>query len=156
MTIEVLEVGGNLLKNGPKAERIVVGSLREALNKASGLLYRAVLDETPTSTGTLKKAMARDFPEPLAARIFPQVQYALYVHEGTRPHGIPAAELGPGGSLARWAKKKGLNPYAVAKSIAVRGTKANPWMARTAERERPNVERELAGGLDDAARNLVS
>lgn len=47
--------------------------------------------------------------------------YAMAVHEGTPPHYVSPRALMP------WAEKKGLNPFAVAKSIAKKGTKANPF-----------------------------
>ena len=47
--------------------------------------------------------------------------YAVAVHEGTVPHYVSPRALAP------WAEKKGLNPFAVSKSIQKKGTKANPF-----------------------------
>lgn len=63
---------------------------------------------------------------PLHAEVGPSANYAIYLHQGTRPHWVPISKIGP------WAKRHGLNPYAVQRSIAKKGTKANPFMDRAA------------------------
>jgi hypothetical protein len=53
------------------------------------------------------------------------VPYADGLETGTKPHRPPA---GPDSSLAQWAELKGLNVWAVAKSIERNGTKAHPYI----------------------------
>ncbi|HET6924998.1 MAG TPA: hypothetical protein VFH39_04170 [Candidatus Saccharimonadales bacterium] len=53
------------------------------------------------------------------------VPYAIYVEEGTRPHRPPA---GPDSALAQWCEMKGLEPWAVATSIAKNGTQPHPFV----------------------------
>lgn len=49
--------------------------------------------------------------------------YALFVHEGTRPHWPPIQ------ALEGWAKRHGFpNAYLVAKAIAMHGTKGTPFL----------------------------
>jgi hypothetical protein len=53
------------------------------------------------------------------------VPYADGLETGTRPHRPPA---GPDSSLAQWCEMKGLNVWAVAKSIERNGTKPHPFI----------------------------
>jgi hypothetical protein len=46
---------------------------------------------------------------------------------------IPAREAKEGGTLYRWAKKKGMNPWAVRASIAKKGVKRNRYLKRAAD-----------------------
>lgn len=57
-----------------------------------------------------------------------RVPYAGYVETGTRPHMPPA---GPDSALAQWAEMKGINVWAVAMSIAKKGTKPHPYVEPT-------------------------
>ncbi|WP_148667404.1 hypothetical protein [Arthrobacter sp. Hiyo1] len=56
------------------------------------------------------------------------IAYADAVETGSRPHRPPA---GPDSSLAQWCEMKGLNVWAVAKSIELRGTKPHPYIEPT-------------------------
>lgn len=49
-------------------------------------------------------------------------EYGIYVNDGTRPHRPPIS------AIEGWAKRKGINPWAVAHSIATYGTEAQPFM----------------------------
>lgn len=53
--------------------------------------------------------------------------YGLYVHEGTAPHMPPVQ------ALAGWASRHGMSPWAVALSIAERGTRAQPFLRDAAQ-----------------------
>lgn len=49
------------------------------------------------------------------------LKYGDYIETGTKPHYAPMS------ALKKWAKRKGLNPWAVQQSIAKKGTKPHPW-----------------------------
>lgn len=76
---------------------------------------------------------------PMKVTIGPSAPYTLYVYGGGRPHWVGV------GRIAGWAARKGLNPYRVQKSIALRGTSVwaaakygtsggNPFPERTLKR----------------------
>lgn len=75
-------------------------------------------------------------------------EHAVYVHNGTKPHWAP---IDP---LAKWAKRKGLNPYAVRNSIAMKGTRANPFLRRAVDQEVENIDKELDKGIKDILANI--
>lgn len=151
LEISITETSGNLLKKLPNAKRIVGDAVAAGLDKASALLWREAILNTPKSTGTLAKSIMRDI-EPTHAKIYPTLMYGLYVHEGTKPHGIPKSEIQPGGSLYRWAKKKGIDPYLVARAIARKGTKAQPWLAQTMDKS----EKAVIDLFEDALNKAVN
>lgn len=69
------------------------------------------------------------------------VPYATAVHEGTMPHFVS------GETLAPWAKKKGLNPWAVANSIKKKGTKANPFFKKAIDQTESAINLEFDNAL---------
>lgn len=71
------------------------------------------------------------------------VGYAKGVEEGTPPHKVSASAIAP------WAIKKGLNPWAVAKSIEKKGTKANPFLQRAVNHEEGNINKEFGDALEN-------
>ena len=59
--------------------------------------------------------------------------YPIFVHEGTRPH-FPPVE-----AIRGWAERHGIDPWVLARSIAKKGTKANPWLERTLTKVMPQL-----------------
>jgi len=121
------ELKGKLLQAMKDIPGTVTTEIQKAVKDSSTVIQQEVKLKAPTSIGTLRKSIKRDLGL-MSASIYPTVEYAKYVHGGSRPHWIPKRELAKGGSLYRWAKKKGLNPFAIAAGIARKGTKANPWI----------------------------
>jgi hypothetical protein len=68
--------------------------------------------------------------------------YGTAVEYGTRPHFVSAS------AISLWASRRGLNPYAVAKSIQKKGTKANPFFKKSAESQESNIEKEFDKALE--------
>ena len=133
------------LMSSPK----VVGKhMQEAIERSSMMFFEQLQRIMPADTSNMARTTKRDI-FPLKAEIYPTANYAIFVHEGTRPH--PVSPL----HLKRWASHKGLNPYAVAKSIAKKGTKKQPFMTDAFER----VEKNLSEPFDkaiEAALNEIS
>jgi len=131
--------------------------IMEGLRDASTHVMQQSIRNAPAATGALRQSIRRELNEvKLSASIFPTRKYGFHVHgpgsEGrTRPHWIPKREAQQGGSLYRWAKKRGANPWAVRAAIAKRGTKFNPWLKRTAESE----EEKAVQIMREALQNIV-
>jgi hypothetical protein len=77
-----------------------------------------------------------------------QVPYGQAVVQGSRPHFVS----GNNPQLRAWAEKKGLNPWAVAKSIQKKGTRANPYTTQAIETGKIQVEKEF----DTAIQSIIS
>ena len=76
--------------------------------------------------------------------------YGMAVHQGTAPHYVS------GETLKAWAARKGLNPWAVAKSIAKKGTKANPFLQRSIQVENENINNEFSNALNAILKEVSS
>ena len=83
--------------------------------------------EAPKVEGTLAGGIYYEIM-PDSAEVKAQQKYNDYVNLGTRPHFVSPKKL------LVWARIVGANAYAVAKSIAKKGTKANPFFKRTAKK----------------------
>jgi hypothetical protein len=73
-----------------------------------------------------------------------QVPYADAVETGSRPHRPPA---GPDSALAQWCELKGLNVWAVAKSIERKGTQPHPYIEPTYQTIKPQVSELFSKGV---------
>lgn len=94
-------------------------------------------EEAPTFDGGLRRNIkVRIYPD--KAEITSDAKYSAPIEYGRRAgKHVPVRE---GVGLHKWATSKGLNPYAVAKSIFKKGTKPNPFMKRTHDIMKPKVE----------------
>lgn len=143
-----LEIEGKVLEKIRVGDSITRGIFQDAVRDGSTLMMENTIRETPASTGNLRKSIRREINgSGLRASIFPSVQYGEFLHgsfEGgpamSKPFMIPAREAAPGGTLYRWAKKKGLNPYAVRASIAKKGIRHNPYLKRAADSSTGGVQ----------------
>lgn len=127
-----------LQKKLERTKTLLPNRIKDAVKQGTALMWREVKDTAPTAFGDLKKSIAADV-QGFSGRVRPTVQYAVFVHEGTRPHWVPSREWKPGGALHRWATRKGIPPFLVARAIARRGTKARPWMRRAYEANQGRV-----------------
>ena len=78
------------------------------------------------STGNLQRSYSSDFHGSgfsILGRVGTNKNYSIYLEKGTRPHWVGIEKL------ERWAQQKGINVYAIQKSIAQKGTKAHPHLA---------------------------
>jgi hypothetical protein len=138
MTIEIKQIEGRVIDRLALSKSIYEQHIQKALQEASALIWKLAIEKAPASTGTLRKSITRDL-FPTYAQIYPTVKYGLFVHEGTAPHWPPLSEIQPGGSIYRWAQKKGLNPFLVARAISQKGTKPQPWMKQIADEQEGRV-----------------
>lgn len=76
------------------------------------------------------------------------VGYGGSIEQGTRPHAVSPKVL------EAWAQKRGLNPYAVAKSIAKKGTKANPFLKRTLDVVGSGIDQEFSQAISGITEDL--
>lgn len=123
-------------------------AVAKAMNKAGETIanYAAnkVRENESVDTEKLAKSIAvtqKATELSLETVIAPKVGYGVYVEKGTRPHFPPIAAITP------WAKRKGISPFLVARSIARKGTKAKPFMAPAAQEAPKMVATEVEGAI---------
>jgi hypothetical protein len=85
--------------------------------------------------GTLKRSHRVRLLNQYAAEVVADAPYARYVAEGTRPHWMPPDIL----------------PFPAMRTIALRGTRPNPWL----ERAFSKGEAQVKGNLDQMAADVV-
>jgi hypothetical protein len=72
----------------------------------------------------------------LSGTVEPTAKYALPVEEGSRPHWVSIKDGSP---LKEWADLKGINAFALQRSIAVKGTKPHPFVKPTSLTMTPRI-----------------
>lgn len=130
--------------------------LRQAINKAPHIgaveskrtiqrsfvrILGQVKRRAPVHTGNLRdrwEIRSQFFRGEMESR----VKYAASVEFGSKPHTPPLA------ALETWAKKHGVNPYALQKAIAKRGTKAQPFFGESVDKSEPGINKEFAELLE--------
>lgn len=118
---------------------------REPMHRAVLLAERAIKHETPVKRGTLRRSITSRVDSPTRGVVGTNLRYAVYVHEGTRPHVItPVTKRALFWTGAAHPVKRVQHP----------GTRANPFLVRGVERARHDIERALAD-LGDAALGQV-
>jgi len=111
--------------------------LRVAMVEATLIVEGEARRLAPRDTGRLQGSISSRISgggASIVGEVGPSVAYGLYVERGTRPHWPPTAALGG------WARRHGISPFAVARGIARKGTRAQPFVQPALEKNRGRVE----------------
>jgi len=126
--------------------------IQSGLERAGKLVTRIEKQEVPIGvTNQLRQSIGMRLI-PNNVTIAPNKNYAINVHEGTRPHFVPVNN--PRDPLRIWAIKKGLNPYAVQKSIAKKGTRPNPFVERTVSKAEGETRQIFSQVLENIIKRI--
>lgn len=114
----------------------VVTALNAGIKKSIFTLSATARKETPVGVSGFLRAAYRERFDNLHGELVNTKDYAKYVHDGRRPGKMP-----PLAPIALWVKRKGIGipAFVIARSIARKGTKANPFLTRTIEKEETNI-----------------
>lgn len=126
----------------------LLGNPMDAFYKrVAGTIRKKAQGYAPRDTGDLRKSIRVEGPKRFrrlrGVAVVVRSPYGLFVHEGTRPH------MPPVDALRGWASRKGMSPWAVAKGIAAKGTKAQPFLKRAADETRRALPIELRTAARD-------
>lgn len=136
-----------------RAPKLAATHMNRAIERGATTIQRLARKESPRFESRLASSIRPRYSN-LQAVVSPNVNYAAAVHEGRDPgHPVPVQ---PGRGIHKWATKKGLNPYAVAKSVERKGTEGNPFMERAFEQGRGDVESEFNVALDRIVRGIAA
>lgn len=147
--IEIPELG-RLISLMDKAGNYGVQQLKRGLNRGAIILQRAERLEAPRDTSNLAANINIIDLGPMETMISPKANYAEAVHKGRLPGSAP-----PVSALESWAARKGINPYAVQKSIQRKGTKPNPFVARALDEATPGINNEFGEAADRVAKYIA-
>ncbi len=106
---------------------------------------------TPVDTGVLRNSFQSNF-KPLQGQVGPSVDYAIYVHQGTRPHWPPFQK---GSALARWSQLHGVSAFLVARKISRKGTKAKPFLFDGAKASLPQIKKHMEAAVADTIKEIA-
>lgn len=144
VTVDAVDTIAMLRTAGLKMPAVVL----EQLGIVSEFVKQAMKAKAPVGVGGDRGLRGSiDFkidPGTMSSEVKPLADYGDAVETGSRPHWISAK---PGSTLAQWAQLKGINPYAVQKSIAIHGTKAHPFIQPTYVDVAPLVPEKFAAGI---------
>lgn len=74
--------------------------------------------------------------------------YAMFVHEGTKPHWPPLDAIEP------WAKRHGIPAFLVARKIATKGTEAKPFFNQAIDEEQKTMDNLFEKALNNLVNKL--
>ena len=150
MAIEIrLTIDDAALRRAIQDPQLIAGPVKDFLAKSALTVESGAKLVAPVDTGRLRASITSDL-KPTRALVKAAVFYAAHVEFGTRPHWPPIAALQP------WARRHGfpagrLGAFLVARAIAKRGTRAQPFMRPALERALTPIRgflRELAADIE--------
>lgn len=134
----------NIIKKFGQANGIIRERISKGLRDAELFLLRTAKQEVPVKTGNLQKSIeVLSRTQPFTGGISARAEYAAAVEFGTRPHKITSS--------------RGLSDGKVffGRSVNHPGTRANPFMQRTADKEADQVKAVFLEVADQIANDLV-
>lgn len=132
-----------------KAPDVVAKESRDAIMRSLILLQAAAKERTPRDRGGLWNSIKPKMISSLEGQLVIEgtgEEYAIFVHEGTRPHFPPLAAIAP------WAESHGIPAFALALSIARKGTKPYPFFKWAREAK----EADINGIFENALKNILA
>jgi len=144
--IQVEIIGMDKLQKAFKeSPKITTNRLNTAVKQGIYTLLANARKAAPVDQGFLRNAgMVTSF-EILKGLLENKAPYALYVHEGTRPHYVPM------GAIKGWAQRHGIPAYFVQRAILRKGTKARPFFKDSVEASQEDINKYF----QDAVKNIV-
>lgn len=127
-----------------KSPKTVGNELETATKNAGKIILAIEKEQVPVKTATLKRSITMDY-RPISVSIYPTVKYALYVHEGTKPHTIVP-------NRKKVLRFKIGGKWVYAKRVSHPGTKANKFV----ERKVFLSEGKVNGQFDKALDNIIN
>lgn len=135
-------------KGFTKAPQVFAAEISKGITKALVVLQGEARMLVPVDTGRLRNAITFNLENNYFGRLSANTDYAIFVHEGSRPHFPPLSAIEP------WAKRHGAIPFAVALGISRKGTKKHPFFKLAKERKDNEVKRILNNMVHDSISKL--
>lgn len=129
-----------------KAPALVVSELKNAIQRALIILQNSARQYVPKDTSNLGSQIKTEMTNALSGQVNADTKYALFVHEGSKPHWPPIKAITP------WANRHNIPPFLVARSIAKKGTKPQPFFDWAKEA----TENDVSGIFNSAINNIVN
>lgn len=145
-----LEIKGfdKLIKLGNLFPSVAEKHINTAISRSLVRILGKQKQEAPVNTGNLRDNWTIDVGR-FRGVLKSNAKYSSAIEYGTLPRFVSAETLRP------WAAKRGLNPWAVSKSIAKKGTKANPFFRRSLNNAESGVEIEIEKAINATLKEII-
>lgn len=137
-----------LQKAFKQAPTIANQHLNTAIKQSVFTLLANARIAAPVDQGFLRNSgMVTSF-EILKGVLENRAPYALYVHEGTRPHYVPLS------AIKDWSDRHGIPAFLVQRSIMRKGTKPKPFFKDSIEASQESIDKYFQKALDNIINEL--
>jgi HK97 gp10 family phage protein len=137
------------INNIDKFEASKQEAIRKEIARASYSIQKQAKEEAPFKKGFLRNSIDVIIKAGgVTGQVIVKRNYGIFVHEGTRPHDIYPRN----GKVLAWrsiisqsikTKRNKYSNWVYASKVHHPGTKANPFLARAADKERPIYQQNL-------------
>lgn len=145
MNIKITFDAKELINATKKEPMIATQELNNAIKKSAIKIQALSQKSAPVNTGALRQSIQSRF-EPLRGIVEVLAKYAIYVHEGTRPH-----DIFPKYKKALANVRKG---QFFGRHVKHPGTKSNPFMRKSAEEAMQFIKRYFSDAVDNIIKRI--
>ena len=132
----------NFFRDMNKYSEAVQAKVQKEVTRATYAVEGGAKQNSPVKKSFLRNSIRATIKGKLSGQVAVGAKYGGYVHQGTRPHVI----LPRNKKMLAWKVGKG---YRFAKIVHHPGTKANPFLQKAVDKERPiymlNLKQALQG-----------
>lgn len=164
MNMELIIDADRLQKAILKAPDVLERELDKGIGRSVHEMARSARRHAPKAHSLLVNSIDVERPAPLEGIVAPSMDYAQAVEEGTGlqgPQGTPSGVMPPIEHIEDWIGVAGITPndpsmdrkdlaWAIARSIAEKGTPPQPYMEPALEENRARAERHIGAAIDKA------
>lgn len=119
------------------APRALGSETRKAMEASLTLIEGDARKNAPQDTRRLAGSITysiRGTGAELTGRVGPSLRYGWFVEHGRRPGKFP-----PLAAVSGWARRHGVSPFVVARAIARKGTRPQPFLVPAFEKNRGRI-----------------
>lgn len=120
-----------------------------AMRRAALAVEASAKRNAPVDTGRLRASIASEVRvegTSVTGVVGSNVVYAAAMENGARPHWMPP------GAIDTWARRHGMNPFLVARSIARKGIVGRKYLQRAFDSNKAFIIRTLGEGVQGVVR----
>ncbi len=147
-----IEIKGldKLRKALDSAPRDIAAEMKRSIYASLLILQMAARERVPKDMSNLAENIKPVMKGSFEGQLLADTKYALFVHEGTRPHFPPIDAIEP------WARRHGIPAFLVARSIARKGTKPKPFMTWAKEAKANDINKIFENAINKIVAKLAS
>lgn len=128
--------------------KVAKKNLSRAAETSGRMIESDAKRRAPVDQGSLRQSIDT-YPRGMSATVEAGVKYAPYVEFGRPPGKQP-----PISSVERWSKKRGIEPFLVARKIGRFGTKPQPFFEPAIQKNKDNIRKEFEDAVKKTLREL--